>query len=754
MPLYKANDILEKKLRAVKTYLETGRSLRKIASEFDIPFTTLNFWVKLYKEGGKQKLAKRRVYRKRIPKSIERKIMYLKEKNPALSINRAQQILKKQGIIVSLKGIWNIWKRYGLSKRPIEDPINLFGIATPESIDSMLRAKNLIRQQRFTEAAYVINSLPSLPDDPIIEVIKKIPEKILSPRRRLDRLVLEFNEIPFPHLRNKAHRTAKLLERRGYIYSSIIANFMEVIALDWMGKHIQKASLLALLASKMKSVKDNALWFYLYFHQTTICCKRLQVRKALEYVKKCRRLVYVIGSPHYHEQFGNLLTFPGKYKEARFFYEKALEKQEDEMNVARLNLKIANFGHNMAGEYREAKEKLTKAIAVKDSVSFSSPFSLGHAYISYGQGNLTQATNHLLESLKKASKGELHNLIYATSMALAAVAMALDKKAKAKSYLSKYLPLLKKHSLLPEVTILKQLQGSTESIPEQLLHTPLFRLLYLLVNTNRTLKIGDYRRAFRFAQQQQLLGFFHRWIVFFPCPVIQLLEKGKQTGLPRTLLRFPLFNQKSLVYHIKFLGDVVITRHGHYLSTKPSPQEKALLIHLALRAGSPKKFILLRDLYQNFWSHSKNPSGLLLHVLANIKRKLRIPSHLLTVSSTYAEPRLNNRGIYFTTDYDELETLLVQVKSLEKAGERSYAKRDYLRAFRLLRGEPFKKMYDHWSETMRGAILNQVEEETVHFATGYSEQGNRQEVKKLLTKIAAIVPHSSRIKNLITSTNH
>ncbi len=739
----------ENKVRVVEAYLTTGQSLRKISRRFAVPRSTLQSWVKLYKEGGQKNLVKKKVYRKRIPKDIETKVMFLKEQNPALCITRARQILKKQGIILSQKGIWQIWKRYGISKRPIDNPIHAFGIHTPESTDAIVRAKNLMGQKKFKETAEVFNSLPSLPDDPSIEILKEIPERLLSPRRRLDRLVLQFNEIPFPQFRNNASRVAKILEREGYIYSSIIANFMEVIALDWMGKHAQKASLLDLLSRKMAKMKDNTLWFYVYFHQTTIFCKSLQMSKGLEYVRKCRRLLCTLDSPHYLEQFGNLLTFPGKYREAAAFYEKALRRQKDHIKMARLNLKIANFGHNMAGEYKEAEHKFKHARAVKESVSFSSPFRLGQAYISFGQGNLSQASVYSLESLKKASTGELHNLIYATSVVLAAVSMAINKKQEAATFLKKYLPLMKKHRLLQEVTILRQLQGSKDIIPEDLLHAPLYCLLYLLVKATRTLKISDYRRAFHFAQKQRLLGLFHRWIVFFPMPVRHLLEKGKQTGLPKPILKFPLFNQSIPVYHTKFLGDVVIARNDHHIRSRLSPQEKTFLIHFSLRAGAPGKFMLLDDLYNNFWPKSAHPSDLLLHLLARLKKKLKVPSHLLRTSSTYQKQRLINHGVFFTTDYSEFETLLVQVKSLERADEWSFALKDYLRAFKLLRGAPFVKMYDHWSENMRRVILNKVENEALHCARECLARNNKTTARKVLKKAVTIIPYSQEVNRLL-----
>jgi hypothetical protein len=263
------------------------------------------------------------------------------------------------------------------------------------------------------------------------------------------------------------------------------------------------------------------------------------------------------------------------------------------------------------------------------------------------------------------------------------------------------------------------------------------------------MRITDYRKAFDFAQRHDLLGILHRWIVFFPGPVVQLLEKGKPTGLPKTFLHYPVFNQHAPVYHIRFLGNVIISKNQQYLRTQLSPQERAFFIYLALRAGTPRKSVLLDDLHRNFWAKSTKSMDLLLHLLASLKKKLRMPGHLLSVSSRHGEPRLYNRGVYFATDYDEFETLLTQARSLERAEEWRYAVRDYTKAFTLLRGIPFEKMYDSSSENMRSTIMNRVETEGIHFAKRCLEFRDTQEARKVLEKVASMIPASQEASKLL-----
>ena len=78
------------KLKAVKTYLKKNQSLRTVAQQMGIPFTTLRFWVQLYKKGGEERLRMSRRPKKKITEDVEKQVMLIKEKNPALSIERAR----------------------------------------------------------------------------------------------------------------------------------------------------------------------------------------------------------------------------------------------------------------------------------------------------------------------------------------------------------------------------------------------------------------------------------------------------------------------------------------------------------------------------------------------------------------------------------------------------------------------------------------------------------------------------------------
>ncbi len=147
----------------------------------------------------------------------------------------------------------------------------------------------------------------------------------------------------------------------------------------------------------------------------------------------------------------------------------------------------------------------------------------------------------------------------------------------------------------------------------------------------------------------------------------------------------------------------------------------------------------------------KNPARNLSHLLVRIKKALKMPSHLLEISYKENYPVLKNKGIYFTTDYFEFEQTLAQANAFLRADEWKFAKKEFIRAFNLMRGEPFKKMYDNWSENMRTRILYKLEKEVLKYSRQYIEykvQGKEKKdyeiLKKVLEKAKRMIPYSTK----------
>jgi transposase/tetratricopeptide (TPR) repeat protein len=751
MKSYTASKLpLEKKIEIVEVYLKKGGSLRKIAHLYDISYMTLWEWVRQYKKGGKENLSKKMPYKRsnrRLPKKVERQIMLLKERQPSLTIKRAKQTLSQQGWYISPKGIWKVWKRYGLVNRPKNDPLSLICSGTYEIEDGIQQARLLIEKKELRNATKILNKLPSLSDG---SILKLIPEKFLSSRRKLERLHLLFDIIPRSKIFNKAKRIRKNMEKRRCLFSSIFAGFLEALALQWMRDPEGQLDILDLLSKRMKKIRDPSLKYTLHLLKSIAHCELLQINEAHKNLEKCRRLLISCPYSFYWITFGDLLTFVTYYKKSLIYFKKALLQKDLENSLKQaIHIKIANVC-TITGQYQQAIEFLKIIEMTQTEANYENRLVLINANLCFAKGHLGKAADLYKESLEKAKKANLRNIFYVSSLGLAQVTRALNRKEKAQKYLKKCLPLMKKHQMRSEIIILQFIVKRT-TIPKNLQKLPILRLCYLMLKATQTLRMQDYYESLNYAKRKGLLGIFHRYIVFFPELVLHLFEKGKPTGLPRAILKFPIFNQKKPVYHIRLLGTIIVYKNQQYVKTKLMPKEKAFLIHLTLKAGEPEKSILSIDLYRNFWPDSKNPSNLLSHLLVTLKKKLRLPSHLLMVSSKLGESRLVNCGVHLTTDYNDLEIAFVQANALERAGEWAFAKREYLRAFRLFHGEPFKKIYDNWSEHMRRVILNKLETEGKHFARSCLEHGNKKDVKKVLEKVAQIIPGSEEIRKMASS---
>jgi len=748
--LHKTIMTLEQREKAVKEYLKGGQSLRKIAQSFGVSYKTLWFWVKLYTSSGKENF-RRHILRKVISDDIEKKVFLLKEHFPSLTVSAARKMLNKSGISISNKGIWSIWKRYGFAgnrEQRKQQPFSLFISSTSKLEKVINNAKYFVEKKDYRSAAKVLNELPRLPE---CQLLLEIPAKLLTPRRRLERLYLEYNfeNKPLPQLFEKVRKIGNILEKEGLVYSSIMANFIELNLLDWMGKSKEKMPIFHRLATKMKGMKNSNLLFFLNYERAMMYCDSYQIQKALNSIKECCKIARRLAYPIYWDFLGGFFTFVADNRRTLRYYEEALEKEKKGELRNLYAIKLA-FGYCMSGEYAKARQILNSNGIGEANRNFrSSLYSFSNASISFGTGNLTGAKEFFQEMLKNATKSELLGGIYSASVGLSAIAIALGYRAIAEEYLTKNLFLTKKHKQTRHSLILSCFLGLQTKIPKRFMQLSDMFLLNLIMQANRTLKIGDYRMAYEYARKKKILGLFHRWILFFPDIVQSMLEKGKPTGLPKVILELPVFNKEITVYHIKFLGNLIVFKNQKYLKAELRPKDAAFLIYLCNKAMEPKESINLEEVYANLWPKSEDASRNFSHLLVRIKKALKIPTHLLTVSRKYGIASLINGGIYFTTDYQEFEQAIATAHALERAEEWSFARKEYLRAFRLFRGEPFKKMYDNWSENIRRVILNKLETEVVHFASGCLGHGNKTDARRILEKVLKIIPNSEKSQKIL-----
>jgi DNA-binding SARP family transcriptional activator len=163
-----------------------------------------------------------------------------------------------------------------------------------------------------------------------------------------------------------------------------------------------------------------------------------------------------------------------------------------------------------------------------------------------------------------------------------------------------------------------------------------------------------------------------------------------------------------------------------------SPKDASFLIFLAF---SEERAIPLERIYANFWVSSRQPSRNLAHLLVRLRRALKIPSHFL-----YVKEEMLFVECYFTTDYEQYLEHLVQAKILKRGGKWGLAKSEFKRAFAFFRDEPFRKMYDDWSDDKRIEILFNLEKEASAFIKELFDRGNRREARRFMKRIARIVP--------------
>ena len=356
------------------------------------------------------------------------------------------------------------------------------------------------------------------------------------------------------------------------------------------------------------------------------------------------------------------------------------------------------------------------------------------------QGKPNKAISFSLDYLSQLKEKELKNGVFAASRNIAGAYYSLNENKKAESILRKIIPFLKKNNMKKEWAILEILshQNKASKMPGSSLCT-LKRKIFPTVRLALLLKNNKYFEALSFARQKYLIHTLHTYLFFFPDNVINLLNKGKPTGLSKAILKLPVFNKEAPVYEIKFLGSLTVYKNQKYLKIKLRPKDTAFLIQFALKAGEPGKSISLDKIYYNFWRNSVNPPRNLSHMLVRIKKELKIPSHLIEVSYRKDNPVLINRGIHFITDYDEYKQSLAQAKALLRAGEWGFAKREFNRAFKLFRGGPFRKMYDNWSDDKRLEVLFSYEKEVKTFADELRKRGKTEEAERVLERAERIV---------------
>ncbi|MFX0211187.1 MAG: hypothetical protein ACFFDT_34725 [Candidatus Hodarchaeota archaeon] len=546
---------------------------------------------------------------------------------------------------------------------------------------------------------------------------------------------------------------------------------MGVMALEWSGepeKELEKIEELKKIVYKMNVIKPGELdrhkeqtgsyilfepRFTLLVSEGIACASLSKIKRGYEIASTCRKLLrrWKKPSPHFVENLGILYAHLEDYREAEYWILKSLDRV-DEGTKKKLNSYLAVIYLN-SGRYKKATHILK--YAELGEWAHHSWILIFRSSLFLTKGMPQKAMSLATEALPLSRKEELNRAIFYASFSEACSYCSIDEKVKARRILKRILPFLEKHKLRREASILEILLSQTPSsrsrsansyfpFPNPQLNKDFFPTVKLALFVRN----GDYFKALSYAKKKYLMTYFYRYIFFSPEIVKALLEKGKPTYLPKAILNLPVFNKETSVYNIKFLGDFIIHKNQKYLRTKLQPKDKAFLIHLALKAGEPGMKISLEALYRDFWQNSRNPSRNLSHLLVRIKKVLKIPSYLIEISAKKDNPVLINKGLYFTTDYNEFEQALMQAQALLRVGEWDFAKKEYLRTFKLFRDEPFKKMYDNWSDSVRRVILNKYESEFINFAKECIAHKDYKIARDNLEKVEKVIRYSEEIDKI------
>lgn len=729
------------RLDAVRYYLAHEESLRKTAPKFNVSYRTLFKWVKWFREHGEKRLLD--TYRRpwnRYDRRQEERVAAVKESNPGITLRSAQHRLLEEGLAVSLKGIWNIWRRYGfagIDKRSAGNYFTQSKCVTREARVRIEQAKKLFDAGYPRDAAVVLNSVPYLP---LNDVVKQLPDDQLSLRRRLEKTAALFGITPVHKYLDDLRELQADLRRAGLHYSLLQAGIIEVMALEWIYRPVEQLKKVRELKAAIASREGGAsylnfeLRFILAISEAIACVELSRYRKALRIARQCRRmLAYRKFRPmQLMIDLGALYTYLDEFKKAEAQHRAVMESTADRETKRILQGGLANIMFS-SGNYRE----LNRIIRSKEFVqewSIRARIWIFRAMVSLMKGEPQKAIDQCAEALKISRQDELNRQIFNAYNIIACAHSSMGNCARARQVFRRLAVFLKKVNLrryLPEIGLLLRPKSTARyrrrargDIP------PSIRLILQLA-------AGSYQRAYDLARQKGILSTFFRYVFFYPDIVVSRLHKSQPTYLPRPVLMLPAFNDEKITFHIKFLGRLIVGRGEKVIGTRLKPKDGALLIQIACRANTPGKRIPLDRLIGNFWPGTRRPAQNLAHALVRIKKALGIPTHLLSVSRSKPAVILN-RGIFFTSDYQLYGETIAQAQALKRAQMWDLALTEFRRAFGQWRSEPFRRMFDAWSEELRTVALGRFKDDLDDFHRAAKARGDTGAVRFANNSAAAV----------------
>lgn len=725
---------IDLRIKAIEI-VKQGETIRDTARTCGVSIWTIRRWIKLYEVCGLERLSHIPPWNI-TPDNIAKRVYLLKEQNPKITLAQARKDLLDKGVQLSFECIRKIWQRYGLAgydkKRQTCGVIPNMSFTQDEKIAIDNAVKILEQNGNVKKAAQILNGLPYCGG---AEALNKIPYRYLGPRRKVEKIPYLIGKEPLRKFYKRVQSLRLSLEKRGLFYSSLRVGMAEANALFWMGKPRQTLSLIKILEPRLPKQGDPMMCFILTLFKGMSLARLLKLNDAINCANECKRLIKMLPGPSFHVGLGHLYSNIGMYLQAKDYYEKVIQNASGTTRDQGL-LALAGC-YALDGEYQRVL-KIIMELEQKDLPAYAL-IPLARAQSLLGQGMMIEAAKQAKAAIDVAKKREILQYLHTSTMVLSAIYYALGEKKRAKSLIQSTIPLLKKTQMMQDYYIRMLLLGREETaIPKRYKGEPFIKLIILMKKANRTHRLKDYNCALRFAIRRGLKGFLHRLCIFNSEVILKLMQKGKPTGLPISILGLPIFNRNLPSFCVNFLGPLKIYRNENLLKMRLRPKDAAFLIHLGLSKGLQLSF---NHVYQNFWPKSEDAKSNLSHLLWRLRKTLGISSCNLYTKRGH----ISFEG-FLTTDLQKFEETFTIARALERSGKWQFARKEYEKAFALFRGEPFKKMYDNWSENIRRVILNRLETETINFAKSCLEHNNKKDAKKVLVKISKIIPYAKELE--------
>jgi len=664
----------EEKIRAVEM-LVSGKSRTAVAEWCGAHLLTVRRWLRRYKKAGTSGLLDKRIYgnHKRISRSTEKEVVLIKEKYPFITVKQARLKLKRNGVNCSEVSIWRIWVKYGMAGLNPQNFSLTFSYGTPEApyiLHNKRLVEDLVAQKKTDEAAVIVNRLPVFP---YRELLVQIPERRLSLYRRRDALSYYLSD-PKKYYR-KAVRLRKKFERSEKYYSALICGVNELLALQWLGRIEEGISLINHLRQKLATKRSKYFSFTFDLFEGVFWCTLLGIDKAVRMMKRCEKNRSRLLSPFMMGNLAGLCAFLGYNRKAILYLNECTKQLSiKDFPIFHLNLALC---YCRSGDYHTAERIL---VEIKKSSSQTTVHAfLVEARIFLIKGDFSTSLHLCRSVLRDIEKRDIPHYIHAVTFMESAVYSALNEKERARDILQRYDSYLFKHKLYREFEMRKMLEQSSGR-SNDLNKIKVFHLFSILQKARGRYLTNYYVRAVRYAEKHSLLGFLHLFTLFHTEPVKKLLKKGKDPRLPTSMLEFPVFEQAASSYRIAFLGPLRVDKDGKRIKQRIPPRIAALLIQLAV---FEKRRITVDQICNNFWHGSQNRKRNLSQVLSRLRKILSTSRRYLKITQGKILVRH-----FLTTDYAEFKMALSKAKTFERAEEWNYARDEYLRAFRLFRGEP------------------------------------------------------------------